>query len=224
MDTLVCTVCHLEKPVTAFHRNHKSKRGYQWRCKDCKAAYQRAHADAHLASSRASYARHREKEHARSAAYHRAHPEKALARGRKYAQTHRILLNQRQKIRYWGNREKASLIRRAYYARNRARSIALVRQWVKSHRTIVYARNHARRILTRYGINGGPVDLDLLYKRDKGICQLCHKHVPRNKASRDHIVPLSKGGEHSYKNCVLAHLSCNASKGNRTVAQQQRLF
>jgi 5-methylcytosine-specific restriction endonuclease McrA len=64
----------------------------------------------------------------------------------------------------------------------------------------------------------------VLYKRDKGICQLCLKRCTREDASRDHVIPISEGGEHSYKNCVLAHLRCNSSKGNRKIAQQQRLF
>lgn len=29
----------------------------------------------------------------------------------------------------------------------------------------------------------------------------------------DHIIPLSKGGLHSWNNIQLAHLSCNSSKG-----------
>lgn len=69
------------------------------------------------------------------------------------------------------------------------------------------------------------VELDVLFKRDRGICQICHKRCLRNQASNDHIIPLSKGGAHTYQNCVLAHNSCNAKKGNRNATpQQQRLF
>jgi hypothetical protein len=35
---------------------------------------------------------------------------------------------------------------------------------------------------------------------------------------------LSKGGEQTARNLVLAHISCNASKGNRPLLQQMRLF
>jgi 5-methylcytosine-specific restriction endonuclease McrA len=69
------------------------------------------------------------------------------------------------------------------------------------------------------------VDLDVLFKRDRGICQICHKRCLRKQASNDHIIPLSEGGVHTYQNCVLAHGSCNAKKGNRhNIPQQQRLF
>lgn len=32
-------------------------------------------------------------------------------------------------------------------------------------------------------------------------------------ATRDHIIPLSKDGEHTYGNCQLAHRICNSCKG-----------
>lgn len=38
-------------------------------------------------------------------------------------------------------------------------------------------------------------------------------------ASVDHIVPLSRGGEHSMANVQCAHLSCNSSKGDQTIEE-----
>jgi len=53
-------------------------------------------------------------------------------------------------------------------------------------------------------------------ERDGWICQLCHKKVNRRlkyphpqSKTLDHIIPLSKGGEHSRINVHLAHLICN---------------
>lgn len=54
------------------------------------------------------------------------------------------------------------------------------------------------------------------------VCALCGEPVEKDliytdpmSASLDHIVPLSKGGVHSFDNCQLAHLSCNKKKWNR---------
>jgi 5-methylcytosine-specific restriction endonuclease McrA len=68
------------------------------------------------------------------------------------------------------------------------------------------------------------VELDVLYLRDKRICQLCYKKCRRKDASGDHIIPVSLGGPTSYQNMVLAHRSCNVAKNNRTIIQQMRLF
>ncbi|WP_377326255.1 HNH endonuclease [Pimelobacter simplex] len=58
-----------------------------------------------------------------------------------------------------------------------------------------------------------------VFERDRWICGICNKKVdillsyphPMSK-SLDHIVPLSKGGAHSFENCQTAHLRCNLLK------------
>jgi len=67
------------------------------------------------------------------------------------------------------------------------------------------------------------VDPIIVFEKDNWICQLCNKTVSKvlnrklvDVASLDHIIPISKGGKHSYANTQLAHLSCNIKKGNRT--------
>jgi len=63
---------------------------------------------------------------------------------------------------------------------------------------------------------------ELVLERDGHICQLCFEPVdltvgPRHRLapSLDHIVPISKGGAHSYANIQLAHIGCNAKKCDR---------
>jgi len=58
------------------------------------------------------------------------------------------------------------------------------------------------------------VDPLVVFKRDKGLCGLCSLEVQASdKWHIDHVVPLSKGGAHSYANVQLAHARCNLSKG-----------
>jgi len=66
------------------------------------------------------------------------------------------------------------------------------------------------------------VILSILYERDSGACGICEKPVDRSllypahlSSSIDHVLPISRGGEHSYANTQLAHLGCNISKGTR---------
>lgn len=63
------------------------------------------------------------------------------------------------------------------------------------------------------------VEFESLYKRDHGVCQICGlpvhpvKGIDNNwDGTIDHIIPLSEGGEHSMRNCQLAHRICNSLK------------
>jgi len=60
------------------------------------------------------------------------------------------------------------------------------------------------------------IDPIILYGRDKGICGICKAPVHVNQFHIDHIKPLSKGGEHSYRNTQIAHPSCNIRKSDKT--------
>jgi 5-methylcytosine-specific restriction endonuclease McrA len=60
-----------------------------------------------------------------------------------------------------------------------------------------------------------PVSRAKVYKRDKGICGICGKKVSAFHFHVDHVVPLSRGGSHTYGNTQTSHPSCNQKKGNR---------
>ena len=63
------------------------------------------------------------------------------------------------------------------------------------------------------------------------ICQICGKptdkdditngHIGRLYPTLDHIIPLSKGGTHTWDNVQLAHMSCNAGKCDKTSGGEQ---
>lgn len=66
------------------------------------------------------------------------------------------------------------------------------------------------------------IDFFWINQRDGGKCQICgrkilfNKHKPHPMSrSYDHIIPLSKGGTHTYSNLQLAHLGCNVKKRAR---------
>ena len=72
------------------------------------------------------------------------------------------------------------------------------------------------------------ITLQSLYKKDGGVCHLCgglcdwEDYVVRDGVvicgdwypSIDHVIPVSKGGLHSWENVKLAHRKCNTRKGN----------
>lgn len=54
-----------------------------------------------------------------------------------------------------------------------------------------------------------------IYRRDKGICQLCGQAVELEDFEADHIVAHAQGGYTNLVNGQAAHKVCNASKGKR---------
>lgn len=93
------------------------------------------------------------------------------------------------------------------------------------------AINKTREIKRDRKIKGALVDKDItlqrLYERDHGVCYLCGEVCDwddkeerdgtiicgNRYPSIDHVVPLSRGGEHSWQNVRLAHRICNTRKG-----------
>ncbi len=55
-----------------------------------------------------------------------------------------------------------------------------------------------------------------LFVRDRQVCAYCGDRPRDRELSRDHIVPLSRGGEDRWMNVVTACRGCNSKKDNRT--------
>lgn len=55
----------------------------------------------------------------------------------------------------------------------------------------------------------------LLFSRDRQLCAYCGQRFPIKELSRDHVVPVSRGGRNTWTNVVTACRSCNTCKSNR---------
>lgn len=55
-----------------------------------------------------------------------------------------------------------------------------------------------------------------LFARDQYLCLYCGEQFPRSVLTRDHIVPVSRGGLDTWKNTCAACKRCNQAKGART--------
>lgn len=69
------------------------------------------------------------------------------------------------------------------------------------------------------------VSRDSLVSKYGSTCYICgvetitdvkYKSEP-NYRQVEHVIPLSRGGEHSYRNCRIVCLKCNTSKSNKTL-------
>ena len=84
-----------------------------------------------------------------------------------------------------------------------------------------------RKALKR-GANGGEnVDPLKVFARDKWRCTLCGVKTPielrgtlkPNAPELDHILPVSKGGTHTYTNTQCACRRCNSTKADKPLGQ-----
>lgn len=121
---------------------------------------------------------------------------------------------------YQANREKelarAAVKNRTPEARERKRD------WNHRNHDYFSERQRVRRALVK---SNGPVDsIDKLtvWRRDHKTCQLCDAVIDitlrfpdMQSMTVDHIIPLTKGGTHTWDNVQAAHFLCNTKKGNR---------
>lgn len=87
---------------------------------------------------------------------------------------------------------------------------------------IVAAKTKRKRAIA--GAYVEPVNRERIAMRDGWRCAICFGRVTRKTWSLDHVVPVSDGGEHSYRNVVLTHLLCNISRGPGRRPSQAPLF
>ena len=56
------------------------------------------------------------------------------------------------------------------------------------------------------------IDHATVIAKANGLCQICDKPFNSEKPQIDHIIPLSKGGTHTYDNVQATHARCNRIK------------
>jgi 5-methylcytosine-specific restriction endonuclease McrA len=54
-----------------------------------------------------------------------------------------------------------------------------------------------------------------LFARDRHVCAYCGHTFHHEDLTREHIIPVSRGGADSWMNCITACRGCNGHKGNR---------
>jgi hypothetical protein len=64
-----------------------------------------------------------------------------------------------------------------------------------------------------------PLSNQALFRRDQSLCLYCGEQFPNMLLSRDHVSPLSQGGQDIWGNVVTACKRCNNFKAGRTPEQ-----
>lgn len=141
-------------------------------------------------------------------AYYAANKEKIAARAKA-----RRLENYEEK------RKKENEASRRWRENNpeRAREISLSSYKKNYHKRkpAIKAHRNKRRAWAKGAQQTEVIHLSVLADRDQWICHLCGNIVLKETWSMDHLIPLSKGGDHTYENVKLAHRLCNIRRGNK---------
>jgi 5-methylcytosine-specific restriction endonuclease McrA len=166
----------------------------------------------------------------RSRAYRALHPEEVRVYDREYKKAHP------EQGRAWlaANPGKTAEYSHKYYVTHRPQRCAEARMWYAEHPEQARATGLAwrkanpervaavgarRRALKLSAACGDPAAIRRLYrqaKENKKIrCYLCGELIPMGERHVDHIIPLSKGGEHSARNMAICHASCNLHKNDK---------
>jgi hypothetical protein len=139
-----------------------------------------------------------------------ANPERAKATDRAY------YLSRRQTDEYRHRTKEAS---RRYRERHKDRLAAETRIRRKRHPEYSIAANYRRRVRLGFArLAGTHTQQEWLEKIElhAGCCFYCGKRKP---LSRDHNVPLSRGGTNDITNILPACTNCNSQKRTRTAEE-----
>jgi len=218
-----CSKCGEEKQLDAFVRDKRSRDGRTSRCKLCTNAYFRENYQRDLERSRAQKRTY-------AAANREAINAKNAERLREWRKANPELARQRSTETSRKFREANPAYFREWYQRNlereRARARKSMRKWRDAHpederqrrrryreanidevRKRELENTHRRRALKG---SASPMLVEYMAQLLTMPCTYCGT---TENITVDHIVPLSRGGEHETDNLAAACYSCNSSKG-----------
>lgn len=161
-----------------------------------------------------------------------ANTEKLKAYKKAYCQINADKIKVYDKAYREANRERYKAWHDAYHQAN----FEKVKAWNKAYWKANSEQNRKYRQKRRALKQKAPYEVineKTVFMRDGWICQICKNRVNKRFkwpnpmcASLDHIVPLTQGGSHTYKNVQLTHLTCNLTKNVNVLPQgeQMRIF
>jgi 5-methylcytosine-specific restriction endonuclease McrA len=81
------------------------------------------------------------------------------------------------------------------------------------------AEQDRRRAAQKRGTQVERLNYDDIWARDFGICHICGEGVDRRDTHFDHVIPLSRGGEHVFDNVRTSHSRCNVRKSDKLLEE-----
>lgn len=240
----LCSKCKIEKYISCFHKSKDSKDGLQHKCKICISDYsiknkghKREYDKVYRLANKERSKEYRKEYRVKNGDLLRAQSKKHYAdnkeKYKRYAEDNKVAIAVRNKEYRVKNSERIKDQLHEYRKKNKIKLAEYGKRYRQTETGINVKRrkNHKRRALkAKAGYEHfGSIHV---FGRDGYMCQLCgsktrpdlkdvHHHLYPNL---DHIIPLSKGGDHSMKNTQCLCRGCNMTKFNNVGGDQLRFF
>lgn len=199
----ICTKCGIEKSILEFSIDSKKKDGFFNACKECEKKRRAIWTNKNEEKIKAYKKTYGEINKDEISQYNRDH----------YNKNHDYHIQRKRKYNKEAS-EKISEHKRKYYILHRERELLRCKKWAKLN-----PEKATQKSMKRYAIKKSvtieKVDYSEILKRDGCICHICGKPVDKNDIHFDHVIPLSKGGNHSMNNIKVSHSHCNLVKSNK---------
>lgn len=205
----ICRVCGKLKLLSEFHKDKTKYLGRRTTCKECAKDYAKE--------------------------YRKTHREECLELGREYYKDHKKDLCNYGKEYRKTHREEHCKYYKQYYKDHRKEKLELAKEYQKSHkgRRREYMKNYLqtatgrlacricrhRRRARKLAAGGDGISAEQWQRiiiKQKNKCNICHRKFTKTRpATMDHIVPISKEGDHDTSNIQALCKSCNSSKHDK---------
>lgn len=228
-----CRQCKCEKGITEFPRDARSSSGRSTLCKSC-----------HGVRNATWRAKNPEKFKASGKSYYERNRDRVAAYGKEYRANNRDQIDARNKDWRQRNPDKVAayhetsktkpenIARKKAYDKRFAKDSGYYAKWRDEHREQIAAAGRAYRAANPERVRANAkvskfkrrcrlanVRCDLTARQWEEIkaayrhrCVYCGE---KTKLTQDHVIPVSKGGEHTAQNIVPACIGCNVRKRNK---------
>ncbi len=217
--------CNQWKPLSEFHSRRLLGTpvgdGYKSQCKVCANAEKRASRardpEHHRQVSRDYVEANRDHIRALKRSHKESHPEEHLEAGRRYRDAHREEINAKARARRSADLEHHRQVGRESRARHQEERNAYQRTYNKANPDKIVAASNRRRARVYQAEGSHSIEeWEALKAHYAYTCLCCGRCEPEIELTRDHIVPLEKGGSDLISNIQPLCASCNSKKSIKT--------
>ena len=158
--------------------------------------------------------------------YRESNKEKIAEKKKAYHEANREAICERSRQWYKDNKERALAACKQYYEANKEKMAAAKQRYYQNHKEEQRECNRRRKQRIAAGDTIRRSQYSSLFDKQQGLCAYCGKkmktdgdYLHRDFCTVEHIIPISRNGQHTIDNIVFACRKCNTSKGTKLLEE-----